>query len=300
MRIKSRSMTWFTILLIITCLFTIFVPANPTSLHTLQINQAVYRLIMVTLLIPYAVIWFAAFYGYDQLTKYSRSLIFTGEGKAFQKIARGLGVLAWGLIVQVLVSVTLNAILLSWPGFDGIRAAIDGYVNLAIALVAFVFIQNGTYELIQLVHAHHSHAAFRWMVVLGAIIGALFQHVLFLNQATGRNPYHLTSYPLVFTIIVPYVFTWIIAIISVYELNLYAARVKGLLYKHALQFLANGLSVVILLSVAVQFIDAATAPNSSGSLATILLFDYLLLAAVACGFVLVAIGAKRLKRIEEV
>lgn len=300
MRIKSTPITWFAVLLVITCLLAILVPANPTSLHALQISEAVYRLVMLTLMIPYAIIWFAAFYGYDQLAKYSRSLIFTGEGKAFQKVARGLGVLAWGLIMQVLLSIILNAISLNRPGFDGIRAAIDEYFSLAIALVTFVFIENGTYELVQLVRAHHSHTVLRWIVILGALIGALFQHVMLQNQAAGRNQYHLSVYPLIFTIIVPYVFTWITAIISVYELNLYATRVKGLLYKRALQFLANGLSIVILLSVAVQFIDAATAPGSSSSLATILLFDYLLLAAVACGFVLVALGAKRLKRIEEV
>jgi len=300
MRIKSTPMTWFTILLIITSLLAILVPANPASLHSLQISEAAYRLVMVTLLVPYAIIWFAAFYGYDQLERYSRALIFTGEGQAFHKIANGLGVLAWGLIVQVLLSLIFNAILLSHPGFDGVKTIVDGYFGLAIALIAFVFIENGTYELVQLVRAHHSHAISRAIIVVGAIIGALFQHVIFLNQATGNNPHHLSTYPLLFTIIVPYIFTWIIAIVSVYELNLYATKVKGLLYKHALQFLANGLSVVILLSVTIQFIDAATNPGTNSSLAVILLYDYLLLAAVALGFVLVAVGAKRLKRIEEV
>lgn len=299
MRIKSTPMTWYTILLLITSLLAILVPANPASLHSLHISEEVYRLLVVSLLAPYAVIWFAAFYGYDQLARYSKALVFTGEGKAFQKIAKGLGVLAWGLILQVLLGTILNAIMLSHPTFKAAKTIINDYFNLAVALGAFVLIENGTYELVKLVRAHHSHQVLRLLVVLGAIIAALFQREVFLNRA-GDNPYYLPVYPLIFTIIVPYVFTWTIGIVSVYELNLYAAKVKGLLYKHALQFLANGLSIVIVLSVAIQFISASTVASSNPSLGTILLIDYVLLGAMAFGYLLVAIGAKRLKRIEEV
>lgn len=298
MRIKSTPMTWFIILLVITSLLAILVPANPASLHSLHISEEIYRLLIISLLVPYAIIWFAAFYGYDQLQRYSRALIFTGEGRAFQKVAKGLGVLAWGLVLEVLVSLVFNAITLGHPEFKAPGGIINHYFNLVIAMAAFILIENGTYELVQQVRAHHSHTVLRWLVVLGAVIGALFQRVIFLNRS-DHNPYYLSVYPLIFTIIVPYVFTWMIGIVSVYELNLYATKVKGLLYKHALQFLSNGLSVVVLLTVVAQFISAATV-SAGQSLSTLLLIDYVLLAAVALGFVLVAIGAKRLKRIEEV
>lgn len=300
MRIKSTPMTWFTILLLITSLLAILVPGNPASLHTLHISEDVYRLLMITLLIPYAIIWFAAFYGYSQLARYSKALIFTGEGKAFQKIAKGLGVLAWGLILQVLLGLILNAITLSHPTFKAAKTIINDYFGLLISLSAFVLIENGTHDLVRLVRAHHSHATVRVLIVLGAVIAALFQRVVFLNRTDDQNPYYLSAYPLIFTIIIPYVFTWVIGIISVYELNLYAAKVRGLLYKHALQFLAYGLSIVILVSVVVQFVNAAMVTGSSSSLSVVLFTDYILLAAIAAGFVLVAIGAKRLKRIEEV
>lgn len=299
MRIKSTPMTWYTILLLITSLLAILIPANPTTLHSLHITEEIYRLLIVSLLAPYAVIWFAAFYGYDQLARYSKALMFTGEGRAFQKIAKGLGVLAWGLILQVLLGSILNAITLSHPTFRAGKTIINDYFNLLVALVGFVLIENGTYELVKLVRAHHSHTTMRLLIVLGAIIAALFQREVFLSRS-DNNPYYLPVYPLIFTIIIPYVFTWIIGILSVYELNMYAAKVRGLLYKHALQFLANGLSIVILLSVAIQFITAAMVAGPNSPLGTILLIDYVLLGAMAFGFILVAVGAKRLKRIEEV
>lgn len=300
MRIKSTPMTWFTILLLITNLLAILVPANPVTLHSLHISEDIYRLLLISLLAPYTVIWFAAFYGYDQLARYSKALIFTGEGRAFQKIAKGLGVLAWGLILQVLLQTILNAIMLSHPTFKAAETVIIDYFNLLVALGGFVLIENGTYELVKLIRAHHSHKIMRLLVVLGAVIAALFQREVFLNRS-DQNPYYLPVYPLIFTIIVPYVFTWMIGILSVYELNMYAAKVRGLLYKHALQSLANGLSIVIVLSVAIQFISASTvASSNNSSLGTILLIDYVLLGTMAFGYVLVAIGAKRLKRIEEV
>lgn len=301
MRIKSTPLTWYTILLIITAILTVFVPASPSVLQTLHTSEEVYRVLIITLLVPYAIIWFSAFYGYDQLAKYSQALIFTGEGKAFRKIANGLGVLAWGLILQALSSLVLNSITHAHPGFDAMETFINHYFGLLIALIAFLTIESGTYALAQLVHAHYSHSVYRWLVIIGAAVGALFQRVVFLNQVSGRNPYHLSAVPLIFTIIVPYVFTWIMGVISVYELALYAATVKGLLYKHALQFLANGISVVILLSVVTQFISAAViSPKNNASFGTILLMVYVLFAAIALGFVLVAIGSRRLKRIEEV
>lgn len=299
MRIKSTPMTWFTILLLITSVLAILVPANPVTLHSLHISEDIYRLLVISLLAPYTIIWFAAFYGYDQLARYSRALMFTGEGKAFQKIARGLGVLAWGLILQVLLETILNAVTLSHPTFKATETVITDYFNLLVALGGFVLIENGTYELVKLIRAHHSHTVVRLLVVLGAVIAALFQREVFINRA-GDNPYYLPVYPLIFTIIVPYVFTWMIGILSVYELNMYTAKVRGLLYKHALQFLANGLSIVIVLSVAIQFVTASTVTGNSSSLGTILLIDYILLGTMAFGYVLVAIGAKRLKRIEEV
>jgi hypothetical protein len=293
-------MFWYTILLAITCLLMIVVPGDPASLRSLHINEQVYRLLVVTILLPYAIIWFSAFYGYDQVAKYSRSLVSTIEGKAFNKVSVGLGVIAWGLVLQVTLSLIFNAITVADPSFETARAVINGYMSLVIAMVGFIYIENGTYELAHIVRARNSRTIFRLLIVFGAVLGALFQRIVFMNQSAGGSPYHLPAWPLIFTIIIPYIFTWVIAAVSVYELNVYAAKVKGLLYKQALQFLANGLSVVIILSVTIQFINAGSTPRSNTSLGTLLLLEYLLLAAIALGFVLIATGAKRLKRIEEV
>jgi len=251
-------------------------------------------------LVPYGLIWFAAFYGYGQLQAYSKAVPHSGEGKAFRKISDGLRILAWGLILQAMLALILNAVALGNTGLHAFITIVNHYFALAVALVAFIYVNNGTHQLVNLVHARLSQFGTRILIVVAALVGALFQHYVVINQNTNQNPFYLSIYPLIITIIVPYIFTWVVGIISVYELRAYAARVKGVLFRHALDQLAAGLIIVILISIAVQYVTTAFSASAHPSLGSMLTIGYILLAVEALGFALVAFGAKRLKKIEEV
>ncbi len=300
MRRQKAPMVWFAILFAIVATLAVITPASQTSLHALHITATIYRLIIITLLAPYGLIWFAAFYAYDQLQQYARLLINSTEGHAFTKIARGLSVFAWGLMLTTILSLSLT-VARDWkPGVATIQPIANEYAALLLALVAFTLIGDGTYTLVELGKVVRTKADIRWLVGISTLVGVLFVRFLIQGNAANNDSYHLSIYLLLLTIAAPYLYTWVVGLISTYELRRYASQVKGVLYKRALRSVSEGLTVVLLVSIVIQYITAAFRPGQSLTLGGSLLLIYGLLATEAVGFVMIAIGAKQLKKIEEV
>jgi hypothetical protein len=72
------------------------------------------------------------------------------------------------------------------------------------------------------------------------------------------------------------------------------------LYKRAIRLFASGITVVILGSIAIQFVSITITQRLSDSLGAVLLIDYGLLIIVTIGLFLMAFGTKQLQKIEEV
>jgi hypothetical protein len=90
-----------------------------------------------------------------------------------------------------------------------------------------------------------------------------------------------------------------LGLLSAHELHWYTKTVKGIVYRQAVKQFANGIAVVIFGSIAIQFVNVTLTQRFKDSLGSILLIDYGLLIIIAAGLVLMALGTKRLKRIEE-
>ncbi len=297
---RTSALRAYVILLALAVLLALALPPNPATLHQLRINVLEYRAVVVTLIVPYAAIWFSAFYAYDKLEEYAAKLHRTEEGSAFKKIANGVRVLAWGLVVPTIIGTILSA-LQSWHAdFHAPASVFNQYMQVAFPVVAFIIIGNGTRDLTELVGVRPGIMAIRAIILAFTILGVLFVHFVINNQFNGTDGYHLPLYPLILTIIVPYLFTWIIGLLSVYELRIYAAATRGVLYRQALVSLGTGLAIVIIDSIIVQYLTGAFGIAAHASIGFLLLIVYLLLVVQAAGYALVALGAKKLKRIEEV
>lgn len=300
MRFKSSAVRWFFVLFVITCALALIIPPSAHSLATLHISSLVYHLLLLTLFIPFGIVWFSAFYGYDQLWQYSLALPNTTEGEAFKKIANGLRILAWGYILSVILSLLLGAIYDVFPGFAPARTIIDNYVSLLIALTAFTLIGDGTNILLGFVKGSRGKTSVRALIILSCFVGVMFARSVVMNSNMNHNPYYLPTLTLLLTIVVPYIYTWVVGAIAAMDLRIYSRRIKGVLYRQALQKVASGLVGVILVSIIIQFIDSAFGNGQGLPVGFILLLDYILLAGQAVGYILIAVGAKRLKMIEEV
>lgn len=115
-----------------------------------------------------------------------------------------------------------------------------------------------------------------------------------------KAAYYLPDWLLVTTIIIPYLFVWFYGMRAAAHLAFYRKNVSGVVYKQALGYLAVGLGTVIVSSMALRFLVSLTTLLNSLSLKILLILLYALIFVIASGYIFIAVGAKKLKRIEEV
>lgn len=300
MRVKLPALAWFGILYAIIVILALTVSPGSVVLRSLDVNEAIYRMLIFSILIPYALVWGAAFYAYDTLSVYARKIADTREGEGFKCIVLGLKTLAWGLMLETLLNLLLSLIGHWFSGFAAAESIISRYATLIVAGVALVLIQDGTFALVETARARRSKNSIRILIVTSALIGAFFLKLVSDNQGGHANPYYMPIILLILTVVIPYICIWTIGMISIYELRLYSRRVAGVLYKRSLQLVAGGLTIVIVLSIANQYLTAAFAQRSVFSLGPLLIVIYSFLLLEAAGLGLVSLGAKQLKKIEDV
>ncbi len=139
------------------------------------------------------------------------------------------------------------------------------------------------------------------------MFSAVFSYLTLTNPArqfpiegASRAAYHMADFPLVLTIVIPYLFVWFFGIRSVYFIALYRKHVKGVLYRNSLGLLAAGLAVVIISSMSIRFLVSLTTIVNNLGLRRLLIVIYLLVLVIFVGNLLIARGVRQLQRIEEV
>ena len=292
-------MWWFIILTVITIGLALGLPPDPHAVQQLHTSAAAYRLAVAALLIPYAIIWYLSFYAFAKLQEYSRALKGSKDGAAFRKITMGMGTLAFSLVVPTTLSLMLNAIAVHHSSLKTATTIINNYLGLFPGLVSFFLLYNGTRALLHTAKGGTEKLDLRWYMPGFLLLSVVFSHLTIENQYRW-DPYHLPLWLLIITFILPYLYAWMVGLLSTYDLNLYASMVPGSLYRRAIKQFARGISVVIAASIAIQFIDITLAQRIGKSLGVVLLFDYVLLIIIAIGLALMALGTKKLKQIEEI
>lgn len=298
MRKRLTPMNWFVILTLIAIALALGLPPDPHAVQHLHTTAATYRIAIAVILVPYVLIWYASFYAFAKLQEYSRPLKKAKDGAAFHKITLGMGVLAFTLIVPTIISLILNSIAAHNPSFKAASVIIENYLSLFPALLAFLLLYNGARMLFRTTRGETDKLDLRRHAPWFFLLCIVFSHLAIENYYRG-NPYHLSLWLLVATFIVPYLYTWMLGLLSAHELHWYTKTVKGIVYRQAVKQFANGIAIVILGSIAIQFVSVTLAQRFKDSLGSVLLIDYGLLIIIAAGLVLMALGTKKLKRIEE-
>jgi hypothetical protein len=297
--LKLTPLKWFVILALIAIGLALGLPPDPHALSQLHISSTAYRIAILVLLVPYALIWYLSFYAFAKLQEYSRPLKSSKDGIAFRKITIGMAILAFSLIVPTIISLILNYIAVRHSSLKTAVVIINNYIGLFPGLVAFLLLYNGARELVRSLKAKTQRLDLRWHAIWFFVLAVTFSHLTMENQYVHQS-YHLTAWLLALTYVVPYLYGWMVGLLSVYDFHLYAKTVEGKLYQQGIKQLANGIAVAVTGSIAIQFVNITIAQRVNKSLAATLLVDYLLLILIAVGLILMALGTKKLKKIEEV
>jgi hypothetical protein len=250
------------------------------------------------------IVWLLALYSYDRLNQYCKTIKRSKEADAFKNISRGLGWLAWGLPLNGILNTILALVVSSHLHFETASLIIHNYSTLLVAFFALHFISTGTHRLSFNMSQSSPLAAARAFIYIFALFAVTYTYFVIENfkphNLAALNPYRLPHWVVLTTYVAPYLYIWFVGLWSVMELALYEKTTKGVIYKQYLRYLSAGFGVVILSSIAIQYIDSVSPKLHSLTLDNILIFIYSLLATYALGVTLIALGSQKLKKIEEV
>lgn len=300
-----RAMQWYAGLVILYLLLIIILPANHQATHDYHLSALQYRILYFAVAIPSIAVWFAAFFGYAKLQEYAHSIKNSAEAEAFERLANGCKWLAWSLPVPALVGISLNAIASQWPGFHAAAIVLVNYAALILPLVAFSILGLASRELINQTKLRISALSARSIMLLFVIGGVLYCYLTFrhfdpTSLGSTHNPYHLPIWLMLLTVIIPYLYAWFMGLLAAYEITSYSKQIGGVLYKQALHLLVSGLLAVILGSILLQYVSSVEPSPGHLVLNYRLLLITMFRIVDGIGFTLIAAGASRLKKIEEV
>ncbi len=292
---------------VVYALLTVLLPPNASSLIKYHISSGQARLISLSFVLPYIAIWFAAFYGYVQCKAYAALIENKKDGKAFKVIGDGLMYLALGLPVGAISGNVLNQIKSHQPSFAVAAAIISNYIGLAVIFAAFFVIRRGTNMLATTLKKPSKSYAQYLLLIAFVVFATAYTYTTFSNPArqfptasSQQAAYYLPDALLLFTIVIPYLLVWFWGFQAAYEIHLYRKEVQGIVYKDSLGLLAKGIVSVVVAFTFIRFLASLTTLLDTLALRVILAILYVFLFVIGAGYLMIAVGAKRMKKIEEV
>jgi hypothetical protein len=274
-------------------------------MRTYHLSSPEYHVLLFLVELPITLIWFAAFYAFHRLQRYTASIVNTKEEEVFQKLTSGFQWLAWGLVVPTIISLITESIAAKHPGFESTSIISANYLNVIFSVVAFSYIADSAHKLFTQANIKTPDVAFRTLLFFFVTLGTLycfftFRHLDLQHLSSNNNPYYIPVWLLIFTIIVPYLYTWLLGILSAYQFALFSKQVKGIIYRRALQFVSGGVAIVILDSIGIQYLHTVIPRSGHLALNIILLASYFIYFCIVLGFILISLGVNKLKKIEDI
>lgn len=292
----------FVVLLLVYIGLTFGLPVDPATLERYKLSEFKVRLINLTVVIPLVAIWLTALFGFVNLKKYAQAIAHTKEGRAFNYLAWGLMVLAFSLPLNSIAGFLVRYLSRNNSELVMPLTITRNHLAVLFAIATFWLLMIGARALTKTVQKAKLYIPESFaigLIALSALYAWLITAKPFNNGAEERA-FFLPSGVLVLTLVIPYVLAWRAGLVAMYHMFTFHQKVKGVIYKSAFRDLAAGIGVTVLVSVLIQLITTSSAQLNRLNLTPILLIVYGLLILYAVGFGLVARGAKKLKRLEEV
>lgn len=303
-----RRVFWLFLFLIIAYIgLTYATPPDAASQQKYQLSDTEIQLLRSTLTIPIVAIWLVAYYGYSKFKRYAETIGKSKESEAWNNLVNGLLLLALYLPISSTVSSLGTYIRYKNPGLTEESVMITNFTNIILLLVSFVLLYKGASKLITRIKTPISSG---WEILAtGSVLVAssIFAYLTLSNQYRS-NPisssvpasYYLPDWLLIITIVIPYIIVFYLGAMIVKDVHIYRIHEKGSLYKSALKHLANGIGVTVISIMSLRYLASMSSVFNDATLKAILGILYILVFIIAAGYVLIALGAKKLQKIEEV
>ncbi|HSW85853.1 MAG TPA: hypothetical protein VLF79_04600 [Candidatus Saccharimonadales bacterium] len=283
----------------------IVLPANQSVLDMHQFTATQYRIELFVLALPLFGAWFAAFYGYAKLQEYVNSISSTVDGSSFSKLAQGCNWLVWSLPITAILTLILSAVAEQWTNLYATSVIISNYTNLLFSFVGLSILATASRSLVLRHKTQFTIGMVRIFLAVFLLIGVSYSFLLLkhfdLNSITStNNAYYLPTWFVIISIMIPYLFAWFSGLLAAFDIELYSRHSQGILYRKAFRIMVAGLLTIIFSFVALQYMSSLHPTVGPPSLDLRAAFTALFRVTSAVGFILLALGATDLKKIEEV
>lgn len=284
---------------------TFILPTNQKALATYHLTEVQYQYLLLIIKVPLIAAWSIAFYSYRRLREYASQIKDAPEGNDYAAIATGTGWLAWGFALPPVAGTFLSQIAQSHPSFTAVAVSFNSYMYLLVTVVALSFISTGIHKLARRSSVNFEMRQIRYIVAVLVALSVAFCSLIAsrlhgTSLGDSFNAFYLPNIIVWTTIVIPYLYAWCLGIIGAFELIIFARQTTGIIYKQALRYLAIGLVIIIMSMISLQYFRAFIPRTGNLAINGALIMAYVIYASNAIGSVLLAIGVKRLKRIEDI
>jgi hypothetical protein len=307
MRKHWPALTAFALLIVAYTVLNAVLPPDAESLTRYNLTSAAARALRLTLVIPLIIIWTLTMYGYLRFKNYAQSIVQGQDGPALSHIADGILALALWLPLSSILTNAATYVSHRYPQLTQESVIVRNYIGIGLLLLAVYLLWRGSERLLSATRIELTQHQNDKIHLLVLFLSTVFAYLTLFNPSKNTPPashtvalYYLPDWLLILTIIIPYTLIWFYGIRAVANVRIYARQVRGVIYRSALGYLANGLAFSIGSLLLLRYLGSFTAWLSSLALKPLLIVLYLLIFVVGISSVLLAIGARKLQKIEEV
>ena len=300
MKLKARIYYLYIALVLLYAGLTFLVPPPAAALQKYHVSLLQLRLIDITVLIPYFLIWLAGFYGYDRLKNYCQHIKGSRDGKQVNLLCKGILLLVlWPALSSIAASI-FDPMSRKYLAERGTFTIINEYFNLIWPLVGFILIESGARGLSELAKLRPSQRSTHVIALALIASGVLYGYLVSYAFNQSRANYYLPYWVVLATLVIPYIYMWFLGLLAAYQVYLYQRKVSGVVYRRSWKLLSLSIGAIIVLQILVEYANTIITKLAALSLGWYVLLIYIVLGCLAVGYILLAKGAKKLRRIEEV
>lgn len=300
MKWHSKTFLLFVILAVLYAFINLLVAPPHATLEKYDMSSNTLRILNTTVVLPVIGVWFLALYGYQKLYDYSHQLEGSKEGAHLKELTVGVLVLAFWLPISSTASAVLNLAARNHSEMLAPATIIPNYLSMLFPLAALFFINSAARKLSDLSDLRLAPRNINLMALALIVAGVAYGFLVANAQNDLDAIYHLPMPLVLSTLVVPYIFSWFLGLLAVFYLQAYSKSVPGIIFRKSWNKFTFGLVWIIVCLIGLQYTTAVSAKLGDVPLGMILLLIYGLLLLIGLGFAFLAIGAKKLKMIEEV
>ncbi|MBI2013363.1 MAG: hypothetical protein HYS87_00820 [Candidatus Colwellbacteria bacterium] len=286
-------------------------PVNPQSAALYNISEQGLFIIRVTLAIPMFIIWFAGVFAFSALKRYVNLIRDTKEEPAFRDMLKGVGFIVWLGILSSIISTTSSYFAQGASDFSWrpITSTLSQYFFVIPYLIGFSYFLRSSMRFFNL---HGKTLKFTKKFIIAAsvfisLLGYIFLTLIFSHEASFqqvgdiRPTYYIGPAAATLTLIVPTFIAWFLGIASIQGFSRYVKEATGIIYKSMFNWISLGIVFLVFLSI---FLEGLRSIGSAAILQLglwqILALIYILIFIIAVAYISLAIGVRKLTKIESV